>query len=576
MSVPFKRPLRGQAGLVAACISSVSVVLAFAHFAPGQASEGAVFSEYAVAADHPQASQAGAAVLAQGGNAADAAAATMLALGVVSPSGSGLGGGGFGLYYRAKDRSLSFLDFRESAPAKTTAELFRQRAEESDDTAAQRSRKGGLAIAVPGEPLGITELLARFGSLPLSKVAKPAEELARAGFTTSAFTVRIAASLAGDPFLRQVFGETPTAGATAKNVALADTLRRFGKEGAALFYKGALAKEIVRTAREHGGILELADLANYRVVTREPLRGTALGYDWVSAPLPSAGGYTIVESLALLERWLPSDAHWKSSERYHALIESWKGLYLDRQAYFGDPDFAKVPMAELTAESRRAARAERYHPGLALAPSAYEVPLPQVPPQAVQPDNRGTSHICVVDAEGNVAAVTTTVNLGFGAKINMRGLWLNNEMDDFAREVGKENAFGLVGGAPNLPGPGKRPISSMSPTIVFQNGAPVLCVGAGGGSRIPTAVEQVALYVLHDGMHPAQAITAPRLHHQADPPRVDARELPEQLVNELRARGHDVQSAQWGGYVNAIRIRSGEHKLEAAGDPIKGGVPAGK
>jgi gamma-glutamyltranspeptidase/glutathione hydrolase len=388
--------------------------------------------------------------------------------------------------------------------------------------------------------------------------------------------VRIAASLAGDPFLRQVFGEKPTAGATAKNVALADTLRRFAKEGAPLFYKGAMAKEIVRTAREHGGILELADLANYRVVTREPMRGTALGYDWATAPLPSAGGYTIIESLALLERWLPSDALWKSPERYHALIESWKGLYLDRQAYFGDPDFVKVPMAELTSDARRTARAELYHPALALAPSAYEVPLPSTPPAAVQPDNRGTSHLCVVDAEGNVAAVTTTVNLGFGAKINMRGLWLNNEMDDFAREVGKENAFGLVGGAPNLPGPGKRPISSMSPTIVFQNGAPVLCIGAGGGSRIPTAVEQVALYVLRDGMHPAQAITAPRLHHQADPPRVDGRDLPEALVNELRARGHDVQTAQFGAYANAIRILAGEHKLEAAGDPVKGGLPAGK
>jgi gamma-glutamyltranspeptidase/glutathione hydrolase len=567
--------LRSRAALV---LTLVVLAFAFASFGPTRASEGAAFGEYVVAADHPDASQAGAAVLAQGGNAADAAAATMLALGVVSPSSSGLGGGGFALYYRAKDRTLTFLDFRETAPAKATSELFAAQASDSADTAAQRSRKGGLAVAVPGEPLGISELVKRFGTLPLSAVIAPAEKLARTGFGISAHTVgTIGRVPGGNPLLTRVFGEKPEAGRQARNVALADTLARFAREGAPLFYRGALAKDIVRTVREHGGIISAEDLAAYRVVTREPLRGTALGYDWATAPLPSAGGYTLIESLAMLERWLPTDAHFKGAERYHALIESWKGLYMDRQRYFGDPDHVQVPLAALSDPKRRSARAERYHPALALSPSAYEIPLPDAPPAAVQPDNRGTSHLCVVDREGNVAAVTTTVNLTFGAKIPVRGLWLNNEMDDFAREVGKENAFGLVGGAPNLPAPGKRPISSMTPTIAFKDGAPVLCVGGSGGSRIPTAVEQVALYVLRDGMHPAQAIAAPRLHHQADPPKVDARGLPEAMVNELKRRGHDVQATQWAAHVQAIRIHAGpERKLDAASDEHKGGVPAGK
>ena len=548
-----------------------------------RSASGPVFSKYAVAADHPDASAAGAKILAAGGNAADAAAATMLALGVVSPTGSGLGGGGFALYYRARDKSLSFLDFRETAPAATTAKLFEARAGESVEDTKARSRAGGLAVGVLGEPLGISELVKRFGKRPLSQVVAPAEKLAREGFDVSAHTLRILgmpkAWFVGDPLLASVFSEQARAQKRATNPVLAATLRGFGKQGAPLFYTGALSQQIVRAVKQRGGILTAADLAQYRVVTRTPARGSRLGYEWATAPLPSAGGYTILTSLGLLERWLPSEAHWKSSERYHALIESWKGGYLDRQGYFGDPDHVKVPLAALSAEARAEARAARYHPALALPGHAYEVPLEQAPGTAKAPDNRGTSHLCVVDAEGNIAAVTTTVNLPFGAGIGVGGFFLNDQMDDFAREVGKENAFGLVGGAPNLPAPRKRPVSSMSPTLVFRGEQPVLCIGGSGGSRIPTAVEQVALYALKDGMHPAQAVVAPRLHHQVEPEQVDARDLSPEAQAELTARGHAISPTQWAAHVQAIKLvtaEDGTRTLEAASDPAKGGEPRGE
>lgn len=548
---------------------------------PSRSSEGPQFAEYAVAADNVEASEAGAEILAAGGNAADAAAATMLALGVASPSASGLGGGGFALYYRASDRTLTFLDFRESAPQAATPDMFKRREGEADDQAAQRSRRGGLAVGVPGEPAGVAELVKRFGKLPLARVVEPALKLARSGYVLTDHTVRVldyvGASFLEEPLALKLFGKAPKAGSKVQNPALARTLAALGKQGAEPFYRGAIARNLVRAVRAQGGVLTEQDLAAYRVLTREPLQATRLGYVWATAPLPSAGGYTLLMSLALLERWLPTPAHWQDVERYHALIESWKGPYLDRQHYLGDPDQVEVPLDALFAPERIAARAAQYHPALAVSKEAYTQPLSHEKPAAKQPDNAGTSHLCVVDAEGNIASVTTTVNLAFGARFSAEGLWLNNEMDDFAREVGAPNAFGLTGGAPNLPAPGKRPLSSMTPTIVFKDDAPVLCVGGSGGSRIITAVEQVALSVLIDGLHPAQAIGAPRLHHQAEPEAVDARDLPERAYEELKRRGHAMRPMGFAAQVQAIAVGpAGPGRLRAGADPIKGGEPRGR
>ena len=542
-------------------------------------SEGPTFARYAVAADHPEASAAGASLLAQGGNAADAAAATMLALGVVSPPSSGLGGGGFALYYRARDKSLTFLDFRERAPGRSTATMFRAVEGEPAEVSTARSQRGGLAVGVPGEPLGIAELVRRFGKRPLSAAVRPAEKLARSGFTVSEHSRRmlgfVGDALGREPALSNVFGKALAGGSSAKNTALAATLRSFASQGPSLFYKGALARQMVQTVKKQGGLLEAEDLAGYKVAERAPLRASAFGYDWVSAPPESAGGYTIATSLAMLERVLPTLP--SGVERAHALIESWKGPYLDRQRYFGDPDHVDVRLGELLVPARSDRRAARFQKAKALAPQEYDAPLLDSPTPAKAQGDHGTSHLCVVDEEGNIASVTTTINLPFGAGISVGGFWLNNEMDDFAREVGKDNAFGLVGGLANLPAPGKRPVSSMSPTIVLHNGEPILCVGGSGGSRIPTAVEQVALYMLKDGMHPTLAAEAPRLHHQGDPDEVQVRNVPEALAKALVARGHKLKEATFSAHVQAIRIGPvGLARLIAGSDPAKGGEPRGQ
>lgn len=565
-------------------VVAVALLLAAGFFAqqPVASSEGPYFAKYAVAADNAEASQAGASILAAGGNAADAAAATMLALGVASPSSSGLGGGGFVLYYRASDRSLSFIDFRERAPSAATPDMFHARPGESREDAAKRSQAGGLSMAVPGEPMGIERLVSDFGKLPLAKVVAPAEKLAREGYALSEHTVRIfgyiGAPFLAEPFAKRLYGAQPKPGQRVVNVALADALTRLGKQGAKVFYSGAIGQEIVRASKKSGGLITQKDMLAYEVKTRTPYEDKALGYRWVSAPLPSAGGITMLSSLKLLERFLTTERAWKSDERVHALIESWKGPYLDRQRYLGDPDYSDVPVAALTANERTAARAARYHPALALGAESYALPLPEAKSaKAVTPDNPGTSHFCVVDAEGNIAAVTSTVNLGFGSRVPVHGFWLNDEMDDFASEVGDANAFGLVGGEPNLPGANKRPLSSMTPTIVFQGDKPVLCVGGSGGSRIITAVEQVALYILKDGMHPQAATAAPRVHHQGNPDEVAARDLSAETKQALAARGHKVKDSAFVAHVQAIRIGDeGPKRLAAGCEPQKGGVPAGE
>jgi gamma-glutamyltranspeptidase / glutathione hydrolase len=542
-------------------------------------SEGGRYRHYAVAADHPAASEAGARVLAQGGSAADAAAAVMLALGVVSPAGSGLGGGGFALYYSRRERSFTFLDFRETAPRAITPEVFSARPGDTPEQAAARSRVLGLAVAVPGEPRGIEMLQRRFGKLSLAQVVAPAEALARGGFEVSPHIARMLGVLGLgqgiDPLFASVFGAPSAPAANAKNPALAATLRAFGKRGADELYRGQTARALVKRVRAAGGVLSAEDLAGYRVVERAPLVGAGLGLTWVSAPPPSAGGYTLLSSLAFLDALGGAQTVPQGAARMHLLAESWKGPYLDRAAYFGDPDHVDVPLAALSDPARRRTRAERFHPVLATPPESYALPLAPGPTAQTAAADHGTSHLCVVDAEGNVAAVTTTVNLPFGAQISAAGLWLNDEMDDFAREVGKDNAFGLVGGAPNLPAPGKRPVSSMSPTIVLEGDEPRLCIGGSGGSRIPTAVEQVALYVLADGLSPEEALLAPRVHHQGSPDRVELRAADPALAKELRARGHTLVETQNSANVQLV-LRTPDGVLAAASDPNKGGAPRGE
>jgi gamma-glutamyltranspeptidase/glutathione hydrolase len=539
----------------------------------------AVFKRDAVAADHAAASQAGAEILAAGGNAADAAAATMLALGVVNPASSGLGGGGFALYYCAKDGSLTFLDFRERAPRAATATMFEDVAERPDGPASAPSQLGGLAVGVPGEPAGIEALVTRFGNLPLREVVGPALRLAEEGVPVSEALAAMGSAFEGQLRKDPVMATWDLrAGATLRRPGLARVLRAFAEKGAAVIYGGVIGQEMVAAVQKHGGIVTLQDLRAYRVRTRTPLEATAFGYRWVTAPPPSAGGFTMIQSLLILERAVGPKPPY-GAPLLHAMAESWKGPFRDRERYFGDPDQVILPLDQMMSETRIAARAALAGDGTAHPSAEYDLPIEWPRTNITMPDNAGTSHLCVVDAAGNVASVTTTVNLPFGARFTGGGVVMNDEMDDFASAIGNANAFGLVGGARNLPGPWKRPVSTMSPTIVFEDGKAVLCIGASGGSRIVTATQQVAMNILLQGMTAGEAVAAPRIHDQGDPDtlRVEVvAPLDSALQDALRARGHHIKPIHNIANVQLIEIeRSPERLLHAASDPRKGGRPAG-
>jgi gamma-glutamyltranspeptidase/glutathione hydrolase len=455
--------------------------------------------------------------------------------------------------------------------------------------ASKKSQLGGLAAGVPGEPAGIAELVSRFGDKPLSVAAAPATRLAQEGFEAhealARMSVAFAEHLRRDPVMRGWIAEGEegiTAGQRIRQPQLARTLREFGARGAPAIYGGRVARAIVAASRRNGGIITLEDLADYEVVEREPLSANLLGHRWVTAPPPSAGGYTMLASLALLDRWIPESRRQDGDAAlFHALAESWKGPFWDRASYFGDPDHVNVPIDALLEEERIARRADVYRRQTATHADLYALPLPETPAGPPSPpEEHGTSHLCVVDEEGNVAAITTTVNLPFGARFTAAGMVMNDEMDDFASAVGEANAFGLPGGAPNLPGPGHRPVSTMSPTIVFDGDGPVLCIGASGGSRIVTATEQVAWHTLVRGLDPYEALNHPRVHHQGYPNQLRIEETnpqPETVVEGLRARGHAIEVHRHSAVVQLVRIqRDGSPRLIAVSDPRKGGQPAGE
>lgn len=549
---------------------------------PVAASYAADYERYAVAADDPRASAVGAQVLAQGGSAADAAVATVLALGVTNPAASGLGGGGFALYYEAKTQQLTFIDFRERAGGAATADMFVQAEARG---IADASRVGGLATGVPGEPAGLEALLNKFGKLARERVTEPAALLAEQGVPISPYLAellpRFEADLLKDSDARAWLTDgvhALPAGAVAKNLPLSRAIRAFGQSGAQPFYLGPIARQIVQAVQKHKGHLSRQDLADYRVVERQPLCRQLLGRRICTAPPPSAGGYTLLASLSLLERWLTPSTRANEAELLHALAESFKGPFLDRQRYFGDPDYANLPIDALLAPDRINARAALYHRTLVGQVDAYALPLPEPVAETVQPEGGGTTHLCVVDAEGNVAAVTTTVNLPFGARYSAHGILLNDQMDDFARAVGERNAFGLIGGVNNLPGPGHRPVSTMSPTIVFgSDGKPELCIGGSGGSRIVTAVAQAAYRVLVLNQAPSDVMSMPRMHHQGDPDRLEIEAGADaHVLAQLTARGQSIKDTQWTAKVQMIQIRREPPSLRAASDYRKGGAPAGE
>jgi gamma-glutamyltranspeptidase / glutathione hydrolase len=537
-----------------------------------------------VASDSRLASQVGARVLAAGGNAADAACATAMALGVVNPFASGLGGGGFALIYSAKTGKVQALDFRETAPAALRPEMFLRegRIERA------LSVRGGLAMGVPGEPAGLAELVRRWGTRPFSRCIEPAETLAR-GFPASAWLVEhVAADLKQDPseavnFLPRVLARRRgslvdlRAGDLVRRPELANTLGRLRREGAAAFYRGEIANSIVTAVRDAGGVLDRKDLAGYVPVERTPLVTTFRGRRIFAMPPPSAGGVVMLEVLGILgermKTWDPVPAGPQDPTFLHLLVEALKHGFADRSRFLGDPGFVSVPLSHLLDASYHRELQARLRPDGILAPERYGTAEPSA---AAPARDAGTAHISVVDSEGNAVALSSTINLEFGAHLlaGRTGVLLNDEMDDFSLAPGVPDAFGLMAGDGNRLAPGKRPLSSMSPTIVVGDDGVEMVLGAAGGPMIISSTIQVLLDALLFGMDAQAAETAPRVHHQWTPDVLRCEPgLPAAVVDSLRAKGHHLEIQDKIGKVNiVVRRRTG---LAGAGEPRSGGAPAG-
>jgi gamma-glutamyltranspeptidase/glutathione hydrolase len=567
---------------------SLALVFALLQVAPAWAASPrplrAPLGRGIVACDNAEASHAGAELLARGGNAVDAAVAAALALGVASPAGSGLGGGGFLVTYSAKERVARVLDFRETAPAAATRDMFIVEGK----AVPERSRRGGLAVAVPGEPAGLAAVEARYGRLGLAAAAAPALRLARDGFVVSFYIAeaarRLAAAGAPTPSasddallaLLAPSGKPVVEGERLRRPELARTLERFAQEGADGFYKGPVARAIVDAVRARGGILTDEDLARYRPLWREPLVGRFRGYTVYAAP-PPAGGATALEALQILDARPPlTPLGAGSSAADHVIAEALKHAFADRARSLGDPAFADVPTVHLVDPAYARELAARIANGAVQRPEAYgDARLSPAP--AAAPRDHGTSHLSVIDGEGNVVALTTTINLSFGARFvaGSTGVILNDEMDDFSAQPGVPNYFGLVGALANAIAPGKRPLSSMTPLVLVKDGRAALSVGGSGGPLIISETVQAIVNVVDFGMDAQAAISAPRIHAQWIPNVVIAEpEVPTDVVEGLRRRGQKVSPPEAPGGSGAQMVRVNGELLEAASDPRKGGAPA--
>lgn len=545
-----------------------------------------VYEKIAIAADHPAASQAGLEVHRAGGNVVDVAAAVGFALSVVRPESSGLGGGGFMVIWDAEQQRAVTIDYRERAPAAATRDMF---LDEDGQPIPELSRQGHLAAAVPHHVAGLCHAVQKYGRLDVKAVIAPAIRLAEEGVVLDAHSAEIRREtlqeFSDDPTLREKFapfyrlylnsGETQIAGDRIRSPQ-APLLRRIAEQGAKGFYEGPAAEALVAEMKRHNGLIRLDDLKKARPTERDPLEAPFAGGTIITMPPPSSGGVALIETLNILDAYeqvhpeLSDELHRVDSITYrHALAEAMKHAFADRATFLGDPDYVEVPTENLVAASYAKTLAAEIDPGKTRPIEEYGRTLPVI--------DAGTTHFSVIDAGGNAVACTETINLGFGSYVVVpeTGLLLNNEMDDFAAKPGLPNAFGLIQSENAAIGPGRRPLSSMTPTIYVRDGKAVLAVGASGGPRIITATTQVFLNAIRFGMSPQAAIDAPRQHHQW---------LPNKLLLEpplwkssgdgLREHGHDVQRAS---SLAASQLTTREDDgLRAASDPRKGGKPAGE
>ena len=519
-----------------------------------------------VVSAHRLASEAGVEVLQKGGNAVDAAIAVAYALAVTFPEAGNIGGGGF-MTIRLADGRQTFLDFRETAPAAATAKMY---LDKTGKVIPELSTRGYKAVGIPGTVAGLEMAREKFGTRPRAELMAAAIHLARDGFVMdqgdATFLAEGAQDFAKDApsaavFLKQ--GKPWEKGDLLVQADLGRMLQQIANQGADAFYKGEAAQKIVAASKAHGGILTMADLAGYKPVERAPTECDYRGYHVISAPLPSSGGVVVCETLNILAAYPMGELGWHSAQGVHYLTEALRRAYHDRNVNLGDPGFVKTDAAKFlspdyAAQLRAGIAADKATPSASLGmPGASH-------------EGTSTTHFSIVDAAGNAVSLTYTLNDWFGARVTAAGtgILLNDEMDDFSSKPGEPNMYGLVEGVNNAIAPGKRPLSSMTPTIVTKDGKLAMVLGTPGGSHIPTGVLQVMLNVIDHGMTVTEATDAPRIHAQWLPDALyyEPNALSADTIAALAARGHTLEPMGFHNQIAAILV----------GGPAIGKPPIGK
>jgi gamma-glutamyltranspeptidase / glutathione hydrolase len=554
-----------------------SLWLAAVPLAQAQDAPQAVVATHAmVATQERQATEIGVDILRQGGNAVDAAVAVGFALAVTLPKAGNIGGGGFMLIHLADRNTTVAIDYRETAPVATTPNIFLSENGEADP---KKSRDSGLGVGVPGTIAGLALAHKRYGSgkFSLAELIAPAIKLAREGIEVRDDLVDslmlAEPRLARWPSSAKIFLKANDAplgeGDRLLQPELAATLATIARQGPDGFYKGAIAEKIAASVQDAGGLMTADDLKNYRAVVRDPLRGSYRGFEIMSMPPPSSGGVHLIEMLNILEGFPLHDLGAGSPAALHLTIEAMKLAYADRAEFLGDADQVKVPISQLISKTYAASLRRTIDPEHARAARDIR------PDSAAIGSGGNTTHFSIIDRFGNAVANTYSLNFNYGLGLiaDGTGVLLNNELDDFAAKPGAPNAFGLVGSRANAPGPGKRPLSSMTPTIVLKNGKPVLVTGAPGGSRIITSVLQVILNTIDFDMDLAHAVAAPRVHHQWLPDEVVVENsLPVASIRALEDLGDKVRIGPTSGSANSIAVAG--KKLFGAADTRARGAAA--
>ncbi len=510
-----------------------------------QVSQPETFQNGVVVSAEEHATKAGLEILEKGGNAIDAAVAVQFALAVTLPRAGNIGGGGFMVLHTA-DGTVNTLDFRETAPARATRDMY---LDEDGEIIPQKSTVGGLAVGVPGTVDGMINALERYGTLALELVMEPAIRLAEEGYhldhSQARSMNRAANRLSQFEGSKEIFikpGEEPwQSGDLFVQPDLAETLKRIARMGRRGFYSGVTARLIIEEVQRQGGIITLRDLRDYRSVWRDPVKAQFHEYELYMMPPPSSGGIVFKQVLQMLEEMGIGNYGFNSAGYIHRLTEALRRSFADRNYWLGDPDFTDIPQTKLTSGDYLAERLNSFRPDQA-TPSD-EVSHGEI---SLSPESDETTHFNVADRYGNVVSVNTTLNGSFGSFVTVSGggFLLNNEMDDFSAKPGEPNMFGLIGAEANAIEPGKRMLSSMSPTIILKNGEPFFAGGGAGGPRIITATLQNFLNLALFDMNAKQAITAPRIHHQWLPDKlyIEGLWFQDETRQKLIGMGHDIES----------------------------------